>query len=78
MWNPHRGGRDDREGRSLSPEALGPKAFGSNMHDACFPKHFWVPSNVIMYNGKTIPIIWLEDYLLVCRAGGAHKDLFII
>jgi hypothetical protein len=39
---------------------------------------FWVPSNVIMYNGKTIPIIWLEDYLLVCRAGGAHKDLFII
>jgi hypothetical protein len=40
VWNPCRGGRDDWEGRSLSPEGLGPKVFGSNMRDACFPKCF--------------------------------------
>jgi hypothetical protein len=69
MWNPHRGGHDDHEGCSLSPEGLGPKSFGSNMSDAHFPKCFRTPSNVIKYDGTTNPSIWLEDYHLACRAG---------
>jgi hypothetical protein len=36
------------------------------------------PNNVIKYDGKTNPIIWLEDCHLICRAGGADDDLFIM
>jgi hypothetical protein len=48
------------------------------VHSALFPKYFWAPSNIIKYDNKTNPSIWLEDYHLVCRAGGADDDLFII
>jgi hypothetical protein len=27
---------------------------------------------------ETNPSVWLEDYRLVCHAGGARDDLFII
>jgi hypothetical protein len=43
-----------------------------------FPKHFRVPNSIIKYDGKTNRIVWLEDYNLACRAGGADSDLFII
>jgi hypothetical protein len=76
--NPHHGGHDDREGRSLNPEGVGPKAFRSTVQDARFPRCFHVPNNIVKYNGKTNPSIWLEDYRLTCRAGGADDDLFII
>jgi hypothetical protein len=52
--------------------------FGSNVRDACFLKHFRGPSNVIRYDGKTNPSIWLEDYHITCRVGGADDDLYII
>jgi hypothetical protein len=42
------------------------------------PKCFRVLNNVIKYNGKTNPSVWLEDYRLACRAGGVDDDLFII
>jgi hypothetical protein len=71
-------GDDDREGRSLSPEGPGPKVFGSNVCDARFPKCIWALSNVIKYDSKTNPNVWLEDYRLVCKAGGVDDDLFII
>jgi hypothetical protein len=51
--------------------------FRSNVCDACFLKHFQVPNN-IKYDGETNPIVWLEDYRLACRVGGADKDLFIV
>jgi hypothetical protein len=35
-------------------------------------------SNIVKYDGKTNPNIWLEDYHLACRAGGVYDDLFII
>jgi hypothetical protein len=41
-------------------------------------KHFQAPSNVIKYDEKTNSSVWLEDYRLACRAGGADNDLFII
>jgi hypothetical protein len=46
--------------------------------DACFPMHFRAPNNIIKYDGKTNPSVWLEDYRLTCRAGGVDSDLFII
>jgi hypothetical protein len=64
--------------RRLSPEGPGPKAFRSTVRDTHFPKCFRAPSNVIMYDGKTNPSVWLEDYRLVCRAVGASTDFFII
>jgi hypothetical protein len=48
------------------------------VRDACFPKHFWAPNNIVKYDGKTNPCIWLENYRLACRADGADSDLFII
>jgi hypothetical protein len=39
-WNLCRRGQDDHEGRSLSPEGPGLKAFRSIVHDAHFPKCF--------------------------------------
>jgi hypothetical protein len=48
------------------------------VHDVCFPKRFRAPNKVIKYDGKTNPSVWLEDYCLACRAGGANDDLFII
>jgi hypothetical protein len=41
-------------------------------------KHFWAPNNIVKYDDKTNPNIWLQDYRLVCRVGGAGSDMFII
>jgi hypothetical protein len=76
--NLRRGRCDDREQCSLSPEGHGPKAFKSNVRDACFPKRFWVPNNIVKYDGKINPSVWLEDYRLACRESRADNDLFII
>jgi hypothetical protein len=51
------------------------------VRDTRFKKHFWAPRNIIKYNGKTNPSVWLEDYRLVCKAigvGVVDDDLFII
>jgi hypothetical protein len=52
--------------------------FRSNVCDTHFLKCFWAPNNVIKYNGKTNPSVWLEDYCLACRVGRADDDLFNI
>jgi hypothetical protein len=64
MWNPHSGGRDDWEGRNLSLKGPEPTAFRSNVRDMHFPMCFRVPRNIIKYDDKTNPSIWLEDYRL--------------
>jgi hypothetical protein len=48
--------------RGLSPEGPGPMAFGSNVHETGFLKRFRVPNNVVKYDSKTNPNVWLEDY----------------
>jgi hypothetical protein len=48
------------------------------MCDACFLKHFQALNNVIKYDGKMNPIVWLEYYHLACRAGGEDDNLFTI
>jgi hypothetical protein len=45
------------------------------MCDARFPKCFWALSNVVKYDGKMNPSVWLEDYHLACRA---DSDMCII
>jgi hypothetical protein len=35
-------------------------------------------ANVVKYTGDTNPGVWLEDYRLACRDGGASDDRFII
>jgi hypothetical protein len=37
-----------------------------------------VPNNVVRYDGKTNPSVWLEDYHLTCKMSRADNDLFII
>jgi hypothetical protein len=37
-----------------------------------------VPNNIVKYDGKTNPSVWIEHYHLACRAGGADSNLFII
>jgi hypothetical protein len=78
MRNPCHGGHDDCKGHSLSPKGPSPKAFGSVVCDACFPRRFSAPGYVVKYNGKTNPSDWLEDYHLSCRVGGVNDDLFLI
>jgi hypothetical protein len=46
--------------------------------NARFPKKIRALNNVIKYNSKTNPNVWLEDYRHACRVGGADDDLFII
>jgi hypothetical protein len=43
-----------------------------------FLRCFHAPNNIVKYDGKTNPSVWLEDYRLVCRAGRMEDDLFII
>jgi hypothetical protein len=78
MLNPCHGGCDNHEGCNLSLEGPGPKAFGDTVHDARFPRHFRASGNIIKYNGKTNPSVWLENCRLMCRAGGANDNLLII
>ena len=67
----------DRD-QSLSLDPAGPSAFSKAIHGAPFPQHFRPPANVVKYTGDTNPGVWLEDYRLACRAGGASDDRFII
>jgi hypothetical protein len=55
----------------------GPKEFRSNVRDTCFPNHFQAPNNIVKYDGKTNPSVWLEDYRLACMTGGANNNIFI-
>jgi hypothetical protein len=41
-------------------------------------KRFRAPSNIIKYDCKTNPSIWLEDYHHACMTGEVDDDLFII
>lgn len=36
------------------------------------------PPNIVKYVGDTNPSVWLEDFHLACRLGGADDDTFII
>jgi hypothetical protein len=67
----------DRD-RSPSPDPAGPSAFSKAIRGALSPQRFRPPANFVKYTGDTNPGVWLEDYRLACRAGGANDDRFII
>jgi hypothetical protein len=69
---------DDDRDHSWSPNQRGPRAFGQSIYNVKFPSRFRAPTNVPRYDGDTNPSVWLEDYRLVCHAGGATDDVFII
>jgi hypothetical protein len=48
------------------------------VHDACFPMHFRAPRNIVKYDCKTNPSVWVEDYHLTCGAVGVDDNHFII
>lgn len=61
-----RGGcHDSSKDRSPNPDPPGPRVFGS--HIRSITKYAW----------EMNPGLWLEDYRLVCRAGGVDSDYFI-
>jgi hypothetical protein len=71
--------RDDRE-RSPTPDPhdVGPRAFSYQIRTARIPPRFRLPRNITKYDGETDPAVWLEDFRLSCRAGGAYTDELII
>lgn len=68
----------DDSDRSSSPDIPGPRAFDRTIRGALFPPRFRAPTHITKYSGDTNPSVWLEDYCLACRVGGADDDLFII
>jgi hypothetical protein len=54
------------------------RAFGRRIQKAPFPLSFRSPINITKYTEEMNSAIWLEDFQLACRAGGADDDYFII
>jgi len=78
-YHPHRGGRyDSEEDRSPSPEPPGPRVFSRAIRVTHFPARFRQPANLMKYNAKTNPKLWLADYRLACQLGGTDDDRLII
>jgi hypothetical protein len=71
--------RDNRE-RSPTPDPhdVGPRAFSYQIWTARIPPRFRLPTNITKYDGETDPAVWLEDFRISCRAGGADTDVLII
>jgi hypothetical protein len=75
----HRQARMGDEGACFQHYARNPRCGRRNDGEWCsLSPEGSEPNNVIKYDGKTNPIIWLEDCHLICRAGGADDDLFIM
>ena len=78
-YRPRRGGHyDSGEDRSISPEPPGPEVFTFGIRSLRVPSKYRPPTNITKYGEETDPGLWLEDYRLVHRTGGAESDTFII
>jgi len=78
-YRPRRGSRyDSNEDRSISPEPPGSRVFSVHIRGAYVPQRYRPPTNITKYAKETNPGLWLDDYRLACRAGGAEVDDFII
>ncbi|KAF8730537.1 hypothetical protein HU200_016953 [Digitaria exilis] len=56
----------------------GPAAFSHEIRTIAIPPRFRLPTNFSKYDGETDPSVWLDDFRLACRAGGAFDDNVII
>jgi hypothetical protein len=78
-YHPRWGGRyDSREDRSPTSEPPRTRVFSREIHTASFPQSFRQPTSIDKYTGETDPLVWLNDYRLVCQLGGATTDEIII
>ena len=78
-YRPRRDGHyDSGEDRSISPEPPGPEVFTFGIRSLRVPSKYRPPTNITKYGEETDPGLWLEDYRLVRRTGGAESDTFII
>lgn len=57
---------------------MDPRAFFYEIQTVQIPPRFRLPTNVSKYDGETNPSIWLDDFRLACRAGGATSDEVVI
>lgn len=62
----------------MNPEPPGPWVFSLDIRSARVPSKNRLPANVMRNARDTYPGLWLEDYHLACRTGGAQNDDFII
>ena len=62
----------------MSLEPPGPKVFTFGIRSSRVPSKYRPPTNITKYGGETDPGLWLEDYRLAYRTGGAKSDVFII
>jgi hypothetical protein len=60
------------------PRWPGPTSFNRHIQKAPFPPRFRPATNIAKYTRETNPAVWLEDFLLTCRARGSDDDYFII
>nr|CAB3453764.1 unnamed protein product [Digitaria exilis] len=56
----------------------GPAAFSHEIRTLAIPPRFRFPTNFSKYVGETDPLVWLDDFRLACRVGGAFDDKVII
>ena len=69
---------DPRRSAQPEPRRLRPSSVLKEDPANPIPVRFRVPPNITKFSGHTNPDVWLEDFHLACRAGGADDDLFTI
>jgi hypothetical protein len=52
--------------------------FSREIRTASFPQRFLQPTSIDKYMGETDPCVWLNEYRLACKLGGATTDEVII
>ena len=73
-YSAHRGGRYDSDEERMALEPPGPRVFSREIHSTPLPSPFQPPTNIAKYNGETKPELWLADFWLGCKLGGARGD----
>jgi hypothetical protein len=56
---------------------FGPMTFRAAIRTAPYPRCFWPPTHISMYDGETNPDHWLQDYCLAMKAEGLDNDFAI-
>lgn len=65
-----------RRGQEPEPRATGPRVFSASSRNTRVPSRFRQPPKLIKYAGETDLSLWVDDYRLACRNGGARDDDF--
>ena len=52
--------------------------FSHEIRKSHVPLRYRPPANIAKYSGDVDPGLWINNYRLACRTGGAEDDKFII